>query len=226
MYIRGLIQMENQKQKYKDNKGCLAGIVIFIIIIWLTKHFSTSFNAFIVGVILFIGVIACVIANNTKKMNDRLEKEKETIIMNNTIFNMKLKELNLSESNLKIFYKSGYAKIQHGFKYIWKDEDDNLCFLPANVIDSENKYIIYKIPLKDIEYFYTQNKDLGETYINYFVNDVKHSMFFDFNDYDVLQKLIPEKEANYVNKKILQRKFGSIIKTSNEKKKMLLAMIK
>jgi len=137
---------------------------------------------------------------------------------------------NVPDGAYVVDYTSGYAKMAHVKQYIWI-KDDVLCFFPAEPVNDDEYYFVYKIPLNKIEVIGTQggtisgNTAMGSivekalsgdinavfenmkkinttqsgittnnnslTYINYFVDNGKHTLFFKYNDYYTFKKAIP-----------------------------------
>lgn len=59
--------------------------------------------------------------------------------------------------------------------------------------------------------------DNRETLLNYFVDGIKHSMFFDYEDYTTFLKIIPEKEySNFVNNHLVRGSKSSIVQQLEE----------
>ena len=206
-------------------------------------------------------------------------------------------QYNVSNDYSTVNYKKGFAKIAKDKQYLWI-EDDNLFLFPAIVQSKEENYILYKIPLKDIEYYSTQGSvsketkisggggevggtsvggaivggviaggagavigsrkkgkidpikseiithDDRETFLNFYLDGVKHSLFFNYEDYTTLLKLMPQREYNnFVNAQISRGSKSSITEQLkdladlkekgiltedefNDKKKILLDKIK
>lgn len=229
--------------------GCLVAIIIIALLVWLVESPGTFF----IGLIIFIGLIvwACVVDSRRKaeqKQKKLIEDEKI-----NKIFEEKKLEYNISNDYLTVNYKKGFAPLATDKQYIWI-EDDNLYLFPAVAQSNEAKYILYKIPLRDIEYYSTQGTvsketkisggggeiggssiggaivggviaggagavigsrkkgkidpikseiithDDRETFLNFYLEEKKHSLFFNYDDYVTLLKLIPQKDYNnFVN---------------------------
>ena len=56
--------------------------------------------------------------------------------------------------------------------------------------------------------------DGRETFLNFFIDGRKHSMFFGYKGYDILLDIIPEKEFNSINKNNVAKKSNDISKGS------------
>ncbi|MBU3135029.1 hypothetical protein KPL39_01980 [Clostridium gasigenes] len=230
-------------------------ILIIILIIWLIASPST----FLIG--LLIIVTLGIIINNVEKSKKEKAQEEKVIVdkENETIFQLKKQELNIDSYNVNVVnYKKGFAKISKSEQYIWI-KDGILHLFPAVAQNAPYEYILFKISMKDIEYFSTQGEisshtkisggggvvggnsmkgaivggviaggagavigsrkkgviepikseivkqDDRETFINYFVGGEKHSMFFDFNNYTTLLKIMPEKDYNNVVNKAIKK---------------------
>ncbi|MCR1973069.1 hypothetical protein NSA52_02850 [Clostridium sporogenes] len=175
------------------------------------------------------------------------------------MFEEKKIQYNITQNHLTVNYKKRFANITKTEQYIWIEEE-NLCFFPAIAQSKKDDYILYRIPLKNLEYYATQGNisketkisgcggeiggnsiggaiaggagavigsrkkgtiqpisseiitnDDRETFLNYFVDGVKHSMFFDYEDYTTLLKIMPEKDYNnFVNSYLLKGSKSSI----------------
>lgn len=240
--------------------GCLAAIIGLLVLAWAVQSPGTFFIVLII--VIGIGIWA---SSDEKK---RKEEENQRKIIetqkNNKIFKEKKIQYNINESHSTISYKKGFATIAKTKQYIWTEEGE-ICFFPAVAQSKEYDYILYRIPLKDVEYYTTQGNisketkisggggeiggnslggaivggvvaggvgaiigsrkkgsidpieseivthDDRETFLNYFVDGVKHSMFFNYEDYTTLLKIIPEKDYNnFVNSHLLRGSKSSI----------------
>ena len=224
-------------------------IMLIILIIWIIKSPSTFF----IGLIIFIGIcILDKILNGKKRELKRKEKYLE-YEKKNKEYEEELTEHNISCNTLIVNCRDGSEKIAETKQYIWV-EDNNLCFLPIELQNNGSDSNIYKIPIKDIEYYSIQGSLTQETiisggggevggssiggaiiggiiagstgaiigsrkkgkiepiksetvthddritFMNYFINNVRHTMFFDFEDYETFSKIIPEKKHdNQIN---------------------------
>jgi hypothetical protein len=141
--------------------GCIAIIALILLIWWAVASPSTFF----IGLFIFIGLcIWAVISNNKIKETQKQRQIKEDE-KNNKIFEEKKIEYNISNDYKIVNYKNGFAKISKDKQYIWI-KDQSLFLFPAVVQSREEKYILYKVPLKDIEYYSTQGNVSKQTKIS------------------------------------------------------------
>lgn len=205
--------------------GCLAIILIFLLIVWVNESPGT----FVIGLFITAALITWAVISQSSKEIKEKEKKNLKDEYDKKSFEDKKQEYNINGDNLIVNYIRGFAKIAKTKYYIWVDKE-SICLFPAIPQSNEQDYLVYKIPL--------------ENFINYFDDGVKHSMFFDYEDYMTLLKIMPEKEySNVVKSNLLRGSKSSTIEQIkelgelkekgiltkeefNEKKKLLLDKIK
>lgn len=229
--------------------GCVLVIMVILLIYWA----SVSPGSLFIGLAAFFifGTIGYISNKRKREQNERKRVENEQSDRNN--YEKKKREFDISNNYPTVTYKRGYAQMAQSKQFIWM-EGSNLCFFPTAPLGKEDAYFIYKIPLKDIEYYSTEGSITKETkisggggevggssisgaivggalaggvgavigsrkkgkiepikseivthddrvtFVNYYVDGTKHSLFFDYSDYTTFVKMIPDKDySNFVN---------------------------
>lgn len=123
---------------------------------------------------------------------------------------------------MQVFYEKGFYRMPRCFYNVWL-KNNILAFFPSYPKKEEELYSYTEIPIKNIEYFTVQEALNGEikipgggnslkggekkgeendrkTALNFYLDGIRRSMFFKYDDYRVFYGLIPEKAQSNVRK--------------------------
>jgi hypothetical protein len=138
---------------------------VVIIVILLIAWFIESPKTFFIGLIAFIAFSVWLAKHEEKKQDEERQKKLKEDEKNNKIFEEKKLQYNISKDYPTVNYKKGVPSITTGKQYIWV-KNSNVFLFPAIAQSIEKNYVLYKIPLNDIEYFSTQGAVSKETKIS------------------------------------------------------------
>lgn len=141
--------------------GFFIAVLVVLLIVWLVESPTTC----IIGIVAFMVFSVWLAKTDNKKKEEQRQKKLKEDEKNNKIFEEKKLQYNISNGCFTVNYKKGFAKIASGKQYIWV-KDDKIFLFPATAQSIEQNYILYKIPLKDIEYFSTEGIISQETRIS------------------------------------------------------------
>ncbi|NMA85806.1 MAG: hypothetical protein GX968_00610 [Tissierellia bacterium] len=176
-------------------------VIIFLLLLLLTIEYPNIFLPLIIltGTILFFTI---------RRTKNKLQEEEQLIskAINETanLYRRLKSQIDIPVETRIVHYKGGDTKILEGNLQIWL-RDGILYFFPFipvidRPIDIQNKVYLLEINIKDIEYFFREEKKGRDIVLKFSNKGEDYSMIFSHRDYRIFKEIMPDKDLYSLKK--------------------------
>ena len=176
-------------------------LITLLLLLLLTIEYPSIFLPII---ILTSAILFFIIRRTKNKFEEEEERISKAINESSNLYKILKSQIDIPIETRIVHYKGGDAKILEGNLQIWL-RDEILHFFPFipvvdKPIDIQNQVYLLEINIKDIEYYFKEEKKGRDTILKFSNKGEDYSMIFSHKDYRIFKEIVPDK-ALYVLEK-------------------------